>query len=101
MIMAVLKQSMPSFASIISVLSILFYSGGFLRIELELHQHKERINALKSMAEAKPPSDEPDPIKNAPGRFVKHCELEFTSYSASVCVCVVISVRKYHYQSTI
>ena len=83
--MAVQKQSMPSFASIISVLSILFYSGGFLRIELELHRHKERINALESMAEAKPPSNEPDTIKNAPGKFVKHCKPEFTSYSVRVC----------------
>ena len=97
--MAVQKQSLPSFASIISVLSILFYCGGFLRVELELHEHKKRINALESMAEAKPPSNEPDTIKNAPGKFVKHCELEFKSYPVSVRVCFVISVRKYHYQN--
>ncbi|XP_078377204.1 uncharacterized protein LOC144660456 isoform X1 [Oculina patagonica] len=64
--MAVQKQSMPSFASIISVLSIVFYCAGFLRVELELHEHKKRINALESVAEAKPPSNNPDIIKNAP-----------------------------------
>ncbi|KAL9967881.1 hypothetical protein ACROYT_G026184 [Oculina patagonica] len=66
--MAVQKHSpVPSFASIISVLSIVFYCAGFLRVELELHEHKKRINALESVAEAKPPSNDPDIIKNAPG----------------------------------
>ncbi|KAL9967657.1 hypothetical protein ACROYT_G025937 [Oculina patagonica] len=65
--MAVQKQTMPSFASIISVLSIVFYCAGFLRVELELHEHKKRISALESVAEAKPPSNDPDIIKNAPG----------------------------------
>ncbi|KAL9967662.1 hypothetical protein ACROYT_G025942 [Oculina patagonica] len=65
--MAVQKQTLPSFASIISVLSIVFYCAGFLRVELELHEHKKRINALESVAEAKPPSNDPDIIKNAPG----------------------------------
>ncbi|KAL9967646.1 hypothetical protein ACROYT_G025923 [Oculina patagonica] len=65
--MAVQKQTMPSFASIISVLSIVIYCAGFLRVELELHEHKKRINALESVAQAKPPSNDPDIIKNAPG----------------------------------
>ena len=43
---------MPSFASILSVLSIVFYCAGFLRVELELHEQK-RINALENNAEAK------------------------------------------------
>ena len=34
--MAVQKQSIPSFASIISVLSVVFYYAGFLGVELEL-----------------------------------------------------------------
>ena len=76
--MAVQKQSMPSFASIISVLSIVFYCAGFLRVELEIHEHKKRINALERIAQAKP-SNDPDIIKNAPGKFVLHYELEFTS----------------------
>ncbi|KAL9967876.1 hypothetical protein ACROYT_G026176 [Oculina patagonica] len=45
----------------------MFYCAGFLRVELELHEHKKRINALESVAEAKPPSNDPDIIKNAPG----------------------------------
>ena len=77
--MAVQKQSMPSFASIISVLSIVFYCAGFLRVEHELHEQKKRINALESLVEAKPPSNDPHIIKNAPGKFVFHCKLEFTS----------------------
>ena len=69
--MAVEKKSMPSFASIISVLSIVFYCAGFLRVELELHEQKKRINALESVAEAKSPSNDADMmiIKNAPGEF--------------------------------
>ena len=70
---------MPSFASIISVLSIVFYCAGFLRVELELHEHKKRVNALESIAKAKPPSNDPNIIKNAPGKFVLHYKLEFTS----------------------
>ena len=71
-IMAVQKQSMPSFASIISVLSIIFYCAGFLRVEVELHEQKKRIYALEIVAEAKSPSDDADMkiIKNAHGRFL-------------------------------
>ena len=55
----------------ISVLSIVFYCAGFLRVELELHEQKKRINALESVAEAKSPSNDTDMkiIKNAPGKF--------------------------------
>jgi len=69
--MAVEKQRMPSFASIISVLSIVFYCAGFLRVELELNEQKKRINALESVAEAKTPSNDADLkiIKNAAGKF--------------------------------
>ncbi|XP_020620927.1 roundabout homolog 2-like, partial [Orbicella faveolata] len=66
--MAVQKQSMPPFASIISVLSIVFYCAGFLRVELELHEQKKRINDLESVAEAKSPSNDAGMkiSKNAP-----------------------------------
>ena len=69
--MVVQKQSKPSFPSIISVLSIVFYSAGFLRVELELHEQKKRINALESLAEAKSPSNNADMEinKNASGKF--------------------------------
>ncbi len=70
--MAVQKQSMPSFASIISVLSIVFYCVGFIRIELEMNEQKDIISALEKAAEAKPLSDDADLkiIKNAPGKLV-------------------------------
>ena len=70
-IMAVQKQSMPSFASIISVLSIVFYCAGFLRVELELHKQKKRIITLESVAEAKSPSNDADReiITKALGKF--------------------------------
>ena len=44
------QKNLPSFASIISILSIVLYCGGFLRIELELNEQKRRINALESVA---------------------------------------------------
>ena len=71
--MAVQKQSLPSFASIISVLSIVFYCVGFIRVELELKEQDKRINTLESVTEpTKPPSNDPDMklINNAPGKFV-------------------------------
>ena len=67
------KQSLPSFASIISVLSIVFYCAGFLRVELELNDQKKRIDTLESVAETKRSSNLPDLvqlIKNAYGKFV-------------------------------
>jgi len=70
-IMVVQKQSSPSFASIISVLSIVFYCAGFLRVELELNEQKKRLNPLESVTEAKTPSNDADLkiIKNAAGEF--------------------------------
>ena len=48
------KQKLLSFASILSVLSIVFYSAGFLRVELELNEQKKRINTLENIEETKP-----------------------------------------------
>ena len=65
------KQSLPSFASIVSVLSILFYCAGFLRIEFELSDYKKRINAIESVVEVQPPTSRSNFIqttKNVPGR---------------------------------
>jgi len=71
-IMAVQKQRMPSFASIISVLSIVFYCAGFLRVELDLHEQKKRITTLESVAKAKSSSNDAgkEIIKNAYGKFL-------------------------------
>ena len=59
--MASQKQSLPSFASNLSVLWIVFYCAGFLRVELELKEQKKRINALESTEETKP-SDLPNSL---------------------------------------
>ena len=59
-IMSVQKQNMPSSASIISVLSIVFYCAGLLKVELELHEQKRRLNALESVAEATSSSNDAD-----------------------------------------
>ncbi|KAL9969311.1 hypothetical protein ACROYT_G021510 [Oculina patagonica] len=39
---------------------MVFYCVGFIRVELELNEQKNRINALESVAEAKPLSDDAD-----------------------------------------
>ena len=70
--MASQKQKLPSFASILSVLSIVFYCAGFLRVELELNEQKKRINALKNIEETKP-SDVPNLnklTKSVAGKFL-------------------------------
>ena len=48
------KKSLPSFASILSVLSIVFYCAGFLRVEFELIEQRKRINALENIQKTKP-----------------------------------------------
>ena len=69
--MAAQKQSLPPFASIISVLSIVFYCVEFIRVELELNQHKKRLNDLESITETKPPSKDSGikVVNNVPGKF--------------------------------
>ena len=72
------KQRSPSFATFISILSIVLYCAGFLRVELELNEHKERLNALENaVVENKPPTSEPKHAKttrNVPGKFVLSTE---------------------------
>ena len=66
------KQNSPSFASIISILSILFHCAGFLRVELELTEQQKRLSVLETIAETKASSDDPDinVIENAQGELV-------------------------------
>ena len=70
------KQSQfPSFASVLSVLSIVFYGAGFLRVELKLNEQKKRINALENNGQTEPrPSFEPSlvhiPKTSSLGKFV-------------------------------
>ena len=47
------EQKKPSFPLILSVLPIVFYCAGFLRVELDLNEQKKRIQALESIEEAK------------------------------------------------
>ena len=73
--MAVQKQTLPSFASVISVLSIVLYCAGFLRVELELNEQKKRINALENAAATaeSPPSNpnrELKLTKTVPGKIL-------------------------------
>ena len=66
------KKSLPSFASIISVLSIVLYGAGFLRVEFELNEQRKRIYALENIEETEP-SDAPNInkiVRNAGGKFV-------------------------------
>ena len=69
--MAAQKQSLPSFASILSVLSIVFYCAGFLRVELELNEQKKRIIDLENNEENKPPGvlSRDKLSKNTHGKF--------------------------------
>ena len=67
------KQSLPSFASVISVVSIVLYCAGFLRVEMELREQKGRVNALENAFDGKPPTKDVNfakTAKNTPGKFV-------------------------------
>ena len=70
------KQSQfPSLASVLSVLSIVFYGAGFLRVELKLNEQKKRIDALENNRQTEPrPSFEPSlvdiPKTSSLGKFV-------------------------------
>ena len=69
--MASKMQNFPSFASIVSVLSIAFYCAGFIRIEFELNEYKNRIDSLESASGNQPRTSEPSyapTTKNVPDR---------------------------------
>ena len=68
--MASQKQSLPSFASILSVLSIVFYCAGFLTVELELNKQKKRIIDLENEENKPPGVPKRDKLtKNTHGKF--------------------------------
>ena len=48
----VAQESGPSFASILTILSIVMYTGGFLRIEVEFNKQKDKINELEEVVES-------------------------------------------------
>ena len=66
------KQSFPSFASVISVVSIVFYCAGFLRVEIQLSEHKQRIDALEEVTETQPSTSGlkfTGATRNSPGKL--------------------------------
>ena len=48
----VAQESGPSFASIITILAIAVFTGGFLRIEGEFNKKKDKINELEKGVES-------------------------------------------------
>ena len=48
----VAEKSGPSFASMLTIVSIVMYTGGFVRIELEFNKQKDKINQLESVLES-------------------------------------------------
>ena len=48
----VAEKSSPSFASILAILYIAIYIGGFLRIELEFNKEKNKINKFESVVQS-------------------------------------------------
>ena len=71
------KQRFPSFAHNISALGIALYCVGFLRVELELNNHKKRLNLLEKVAKSidppsRGPNVKPEVIKNSHGMYYPH-----------------------------
>ena len=48
----VAQNSGPSFASILTILSVVMYTGGFVRIEVEFNKQKDKINELGKVVES-------------------------------------------------
>ena len=87
------EQKKPSFPLILSVLSIVFYCAGFLRVELDLNEQKKRINALESIEEAKSHTNILDLVTKSkeitPGKFLtkllkKNTRRFKTTYTATI-----------------
>ena len=71
------KQIFPSFASIISVVSTVFYCAGFLRVEFQLRENKGRINALEEVTQTQPTRSGrsfTEAARNSPGKLQLSCE---------------------------
>ena len=66
------KQRFPSFANTISALGIVLYCVGFLRVELELNNHKKRLNSLEKVPPSSGPNVKPEVIKNSHGMYYSH-----------------------------
>ena len=53
----VAEKSGPSFASLLTIISIVIYTGGLVRIELKFNKQKEKIHELESVVESMKPSN--------------------------------------------
>ena len=87
------EQKKPSFPLILSVLSIVFYCAGFLRVELDLSEQKKRMQALESIEEAKLHTNILDLVTKSkeinPGKFLtkllkKKTRSFKTTYTATI-----------------
>ena len=70
------KQRFPSIATTISALGIILYCVGFLRVELELKNQRERLQALENIPETELPSSDRNIakfIKIAHGMYFSTC----------------------------
>ena len=63
----VAEKNGPSFVSILTVVSFVVYTGGFLRIELEFNKQKDKINQLESVVESMKTSND----DTAQGKLVR------------------------------
>ena len=48
----VAQKSDSSFATILTILSIVVFIGGFLRIEVEFNKQKDKLNELEKVVES-------------------------------------------------
>ena len=49
----VAQESGPSFASVLTILAIVVFTGGFVRIEVEFNkQNRDKINELEKVVES-------------------------------------------------
>ena len=48
----VAERSGPSFASILTIVSIVIYTGGLVRIEVKFNKQKEKIHELENVVES-------------------------------------------------
>ena len=48
----VAEKSGPSFASLLTIVSIVIYTGGLVRIEVKFNKQKEKIHELESVVES-------------------------------------------------
>ena len=56
----VAEKSGPSFASILTIVSIVIYTGGLVRIEVKFNKQKEKIHELESVVESMKTSNKND-----------------------------------------